>query len=70
MNAHWRMSSNQHIGQTKIGLLGKITGARVMVCLFDPSENMNPYIQGVYIKIHTLYIDIDLYFQWDPRDKP
>ena len=32
MNANWWMSSNQHIGQTKIGLLGKITGAGVMVC--------------------------------------
>ena len=70
VNANWRMSSNQHISQTKIGLLGKITGARVMVCFFDPSENMNWYVQVVYIKIHTLYIEIDLYFQWDPRDKP
>ena len=41
VNANWWMSSNQHIGQTKIGILGKITGARVMVCLFNPSENMN-----------------------------
>ena len=38
MNANRKMSSNQHIGQTMVGLQGKITGARVMVCLFDPSE--------------------------------
>ena len=31
-------------GQTKIGILGKITEARVMVCLFNPSENMNWYV--------------------------
>ena len=39
VNANWWMSSNQHIDQTKIGILGKITEARVMVCLFNPSEN-------------------------------
>ena len=52
VNANWWMSSNQHIGQTKIGIhvLGKITEARVMVCLFNPSENMNWYVQGVYIE--------------------
>ena len=50
VNANWWMSSNQHIGQTKIGILGKITEARVMVCLFNPSEIMNWYIQGVYIE--------------------
>ena len=50
VHANRWMSSNQHIGQTKIGLLGKITGAGVMVCLFDPSENMNRYVQGVYIE--------------------
>ena len=58
VNANWWMSSNQHIGQTKIGILGKITESRVMVCLFNPSEIMNWYVQGVYIdyrvKIHTL----------------
>ena len=41
VNANRWMSSDQHIGQTKIGLLGKITEAWVMVCLFNPSENMN-----------------------------
>ena len=35
---------------TKIGILGKITEARVMVCLFNPSKNMNWYVQGVYIE--------------------
>ena len=54
VNANWWMSSNQHIGQhigqTNIGILGKITEARVMVCLFNPSENMNWYVQGVYIE--------------------
>ena len=49
VNADWWMSSNQHIGQTKIGILGK-TGARVMVCLFNFSENMNWFVQGVYIE--------------------
>ena len=41
------MLIGQHISKTKIGLhvLGKITGAGVMVCLFDPSENMNRYVQ-------------------------
>ena len=50
MNTNRWISSKQHIGQTKIGLIGKITGAGVMVCLFDPSENMNRYVQGVYIE--------------------
>ena len=44
------ISSKQHIGQTKIGLLCKITGAGVTVCLFNPSENMNQYVQVVYIE--------------------
>ena len=32
------------------------TGARVMVCIFDPTENMDRYVQGVF----TLYIPIHL----------
>ena len=44
------MVPNQHIGQIKIGILGNITEARVMVCLFNLSENMNWYVQGVYIE--------------------
>ena len=50
----------------KIWLLGMIIGARVMVslvCVFDPSENMNRYVQGVYIerKIHILYKQICIF---------
>ena len=63
MNTNRWISSKQHIGQTKIRLLCKITGAGVMVCLFNPSENMNRYVQGVYIevKIHTLSIPICIF---------
>ena len=50
VSANWWMSSNQHIGQTKIRILGKITGTRIMVCPFNPSENMNRYVQGVYME--------------------
>ena len=50
VKANGWMSSNQHIGQTKTELLGKLTGAWVMVCLFHPSENMNWYVQGEYIE--------------------
>ena len=49
VNGNRWMSSNEHIGQTKIGLLVR-SRAWVMVCLFSPSENMNPYVQGVYIE--------------------
>ena len=50
VNANGWMNYNQHIDQTKTGLLGKLTGAWVMVFLFDPSENMNRYVQGGYIE--------------------
>ena len=44
VNGDWWMSSNQHIGQTKIGILGKTQG------LGSSSENMYWFVQGVYIE--------------------
>ena len=53
-----------------VGLQGKITGARVMVCLFDPSE-IGIIKYRVCIKSKDTHpVHTDLYFQWDRRDKP
>ena len=65
VNVYWWMSSNQHIGQTKIGLLGKITGARVMVSL-PPLRKYESVCRGcVYrVKIHILYTESDISFYY------